>query len=149
MANAVDHNGRVQTGRGGIIQADPIETLANAVASYQTGGGLYMLDLAGQTIFVAVAANATGAVAAHFTEAAVRIEKQHPIVTALKRGIYDHQTVGPNGQMAFAQSAGQSGKAGFGKMLYHIIYNDKVIAGAVHFPEPQVNHLKAWYDMVL
>ena len=48
-----------------------------------------MLDLAGQTIFVAVAANATGAVAAHFTEAAVRIEKQHPIVTALKRGIYD------------------------------------------------------------
>ena len=62
---------------------------------------------------------------------------------------FDHQTVGPNGQMAFAQSAGQSGKAGFGKMLYHIIYNDKVIAGAVHFPEPQVNHLKAWYDIVL
>ena len=28
-------------------------------------------------------------------------------------------------------------------------YNDKVIAGAVHFPEPQVNHLKAWYDIVL
>ena len=71
------------------------------------------LDLAGQTIFVAVAADATGAVAAHFTEAAVRIEKQHPIVTALKRGIYDHQTVGPNGQMAFAQSAGQSGKSRF------------------------------------
>ena len=105
--------------------------------------------VAGQTIFVAVAADAAGTVAAHFTEAAVRIEKQHPIVTALKRGIYDHQTVGPNGQMAFAQSAGQSGKAGFGKMLYHIIYNDKVIAGTVHFPEPQVNHLKAWYDVVL
>ena len=29
-------------------------------------------------------------------------------------------------------------------MLYHIIYNDKVIAGTVHFPKPQVNHLKAW-----
>ena len=31
----------------------------------------------------------------------------------------------------------------------YIINKDKVIAGAVNFPEPQVNHLKAWYDIVL
>ena len=110
IADAIGLNGDVQPDMGGIIEPDSVQALVDSLSDDQTGGGLYPLDLASEAVFVAVAADTAGAVAAHFTGASIIIVKPHPIIAALNRRINDHQTIGADGELPVAKRTGQRRK---------------------------------------
>ena len=103
MPDAVYLHGGVQLHCGGIVEADPVQPLGDTPSRDNAGGGLHRLGLPGETQFISVSADTPGAVAAHLAHAAVTVEKQHFIVSALGGGIHHHQAVRADGQMPLAQ----------------------------------------------
>ena len=138
IGRAVDLDGMVQLNQGRVIEADTVELRIDPLAGHHTGGCFHGLSLTGQVVFIAVAADAAGPVAAHLTQTSVRIIEQHPVVSALGRRVYDHQAVGSNGEMPLTQGAGKLREILNRKMLFQIVQDDKVISRTVHFPELQI-----------
>ena len=138
IGDTIHFHGIVQLHCGGIVETDPVQPLRHPVARDDSRGGLHRLHLARQTVFVAVPADAPGAVAAHLAHAAVGIEKQHLVVAALGRGVHNHQTIGTDGQVPLAQRPGHLREALRREMFLQIIQHHKVVAGTVHFPEPHI-----------
>ena len=125
----------VQADMAGVVEPHPILPLIHAPAGDKARGGLHPLHVAGQAVFVAVAADAAGAVAAHLPHGAVGVEEQHPIIAAADRRLHHHEAVGPDGQMPPAQGAGQLRPAVVRHGVPPVIHHDKVVARAVHLPE--------------
>ena len=145
VAHTVHFNGMIQHHGRGIVQADAVKAAVDALSRHNAGCGLHGLLLSGQTVFIAVAADASGTVAAHFADAAVRIVKQHFVVAARSGGLHDHQAVSTNGEVPLAESPGHLGKTADRQMLFQIVYNQKVVSGAVHFPKFQYNTFLAGF----
>lgn len=101
----------------GIVEPDAVETAVDSQPGHKTRRGFHRLDLTGQTVFISVPADAPGAVAAHFTEAAVGIVKPHPIVAALRGGVHHHQAVSANGKMPFTKRPGQQRETALRQVL--------------------------------
>ena len=135
IAHAVDFHRGIQFYRGGIVEPDAVEPLIDPLAGDDAGRGLHRLGLPGQAVFVAVAADTAGAVAAHLPHGAVGVEEQHPIIAAADRRLHHHEAVGPDGQMPLAQGAGQLRPAVVRHGVPPVIHHDKVVARAVHLPE--------------
>ncbi len=110
IAHAVDFHRGIQFYRGGIVEPDAVEPLIDPLTGDDAGRGLHRLGLPGQAVFVAVAADTAGTVAAHFTGASIIIVKPHPIIAALNRRINDHQTIGADGELPVAKRTGQRRK---------------------------------------
>ena len=138
VAHAVHLHRVVQLYRSGVIEPDAIHPPIDALAGHQACGGLHPLLLSGQAFFIAIAADAPGSVAAHLTHAAVGVEEEHPVVATGLGGIHHHQPVGPDGKVALAKASGQLRQLLLRQMLLQVVDEDKVIAGAVHFPKLHV-----------
>ena len=128
----------IQIQSSDIVEADFIKPLRDALPNDDAGGGLHGLSLTCKACLVAVAADAPGAVAAHFAHASVGVEKQHFVIAALAGGFYNHQTVGADGQVSLAECAGDGGEGLVRQLLFQIVQDQEVVACAVHFPEFQI-----------
>ena len=130
-----DHSGAVQVDHGGVVQADAILAAVDALADDQARGRLHLLDRAGQTRLIAIAADAAGTVAAHLAHGAVAVEEQHAEVSLALGLVHDHEAVGPQGAVGGAEGLGDAGEGFGGQALLQVVEDDEVVAGSVHFPE--------------
>ena len=125
----------VQPHMAGIIEPYAVEPFAHSPARHKTGGGLYPLRLAGQAVFIAVAADAPRAVAAHLTRGAVGVEEQHFIVAATGGGLHHHEAVCADGHTPLTQDADDLRPPVLGDGVPTVVHHDKIIACPVHLPE--------------
>ena len=144
IPDAVHLHGDVQLYCGGIVQVDPIQPAADPLARDDPGGGLHRLGVPSQTGLITVPADAPGTIAAHLTHTAVGIVKAHFVVAALGGGVYHHQSVCADGKMPFTKSFCDLGQKLHRQMLFQIVQHDKIISGAVHFPEFQKDTSSQW-----
>ena len=135
--HTVHIHGVIQLDGGRIIEANLVQPLADPLSGDNAGGGLHSLGFAGQTVLIAVAADTPGTIAAHLAHTAVRVEEQHPVITALGGSVDDHETVGSDGHVTLTEGFGKLRETFDRQMLLEIVQHHEIVSGAVHFPELQ------------
>ena len=93
-----------------IVQTYGVHPLISALSDDQSGRRLHTLRLACQPLFITVSGDTARAVAAHFSEAAVRIIKIHAVIAAVLRRVHDHHTIRTDRHAPCAQPSGQRRK---------------------------------------
>ena len=92
-----------------------------------------MLDFTGKIVFVPIAADAPGAVAAHLAQTAVGVVKAHAVIAAAFGGDHQHQPVGPQGAVLRAEATGQVRHRLEWQAGLPVVEKDEVVSGSVHF----------------
>ena len=125
----------IQAHVAGIVEPHTVQPAIHSPTSDQTRRGLHLLHLAGQSVFIAISADAAGTVAAHLPHGAIGIEKQHLVVAAVGRLFHHHESVGTDGHMPLTDSADDLRPLLIGYSILSVIHHNKVVAGTVHFPK--------------
>ena len=120
---------------GGSVQPNPVGIRPQAASRHRSRRGLHKQCLAGQAVFVAVAADAPGSVAAHFAHGSVGIVKAHAEIAPGQGVFHGDEAVGADGKSPAAQFFGQLTEPLLRKTQLPVVQNDKVIPRAVHFPK--------------
>ena len=132
---AVNGNRAVEVNETWVVEADLVSALVDTLADNKTGSAFYALGFTGKTLFVAVAGNASCAVAAHFAQTAIGIIEQHGIIAALFRLGDNHHAVSSDRTVESAELFGKLRKNILRQFFDNVVDDNEVVSGSMHFCE--------------
>ena len=118
-----------------VVEPYAVQAFGYPLAGDRTGGGLNMLYISCKPVLIAIAGDASCAVAAHLAEAAVGIVKQQLEIAAVSGFSSQHKPVGAYTCPSAAQGSRKLRYALSVYVLLQCIYNNEVVSGSMHFRE--------------